>query len=221
MIEERKQFAINKDKTERDLKVMHMIKSPSSGILFWGTFDRGKWSGVNTLKTKLRKGGIIKPHEGFATVCPAKKIRARLDLPEKNLHQVKIGNKADLRLTSADDSKLTSSIQSVSKTPVLPGIYDLSAEILLPKGFIPPTPGSTCTLECVTYHRIDAITLPTSVIHSAPDDDDADSKFIYILNKKGKTQKRTIEIGKKSGDYYEILSGVRMGMKVLKNKPDS
>ena len=34
MIEERKQFAINKDKTERDLKVMHMIKSPSSGILF-------------------------------------------------------------------------------------------------------------------------------------------------------------------------------------------
>ena len=162
-------------------------------VFFFEAFDRGKWSGVNTLKTKLRKGGIIKPHEGFATVAQRKKFGQGLIFP-KNLHQVKIGNKADLRLTSADDSKLTSSIQSVSKTPVLPGIYDLSAEILLPKGFIPPTPGSTCTLECVTYHRIDAITLPTSVIHSAPDD--ADSKFIYILNKKGKLKKEPLRLVK-------------------------
>ena len=198
---------------------MHSIKSPSNGILFWGTFDRGKWSGGNSLKPKLRKGGVLKPFEEFATISPSKRIRARLNLPEKNLNQVKIGNEANLKLTSTDDSELPSSIKSISKTPVLPGIYDLTADIIIPKGFVPPLPGSACTLECVTYLRKDAITLPSSVIHSEADD--PDSKFIYMLNKKGKHQKKGIELGKKSGDVVEIISGVRMGMKVLKDKPSN
>jgi hypothetical protein len=99
---------------------MQSIKSPSNGVLFWGTFDRGKWSGGNSLKPKLRKGGVLKPFEEFATISPSKRIRARLNLPEKNLHQVHIGHEANLKLTSADESKLTSSIKSISKTPVLP-----------------------------------------------------------------------------------------------------
>jgi hypothetical protein len=42
-----------------------------------------------------------------------------------------------------------------------------------------------------------------------------------MLNKKGKHQRKGIELGKKSGDVVEILSGVRMGMKVLKDKPSN
>ena len=219
MIEERKQFAINKEKIEMDLKKMHPIKSPSHGLLFWGTFDRGKWSGGAALKSKLRKGGIIKANEDFLTICPSKRLRARLNLPEKNLHQVKVGNEAELSLVSADDSKMPTSIKAISKSPVMPGIFDLSADILLPKGFIPPVPGSACTLECVTYYREDAITLPSSVIHT--EENDPESNFIYIVNKNGKNLKKAIEVGRKSGDSVEILSGVRVGMKVLKNKPES
>jgi multidrug efflux pump subunit AcrA (membrane-fusion protein) len=219
MTEERKQFAIKKSKIEKDLKAMHPIKSPVNGILFWGTFERGKWSGANSLKSKLRKGGVLKPNEDFVTIAPSKRIRARLNLPEKNFHQVKIGNEAKLTLTSADESKIQSSIKSISKTPVQPGIYDLTADIIIPKGFLPPVPGSACSLECVTYYRKEAITLPSSVIHS--ETDDPDSKYIYFLNKTGKHQKKTIEIGKKSGDAVEILSGIRMSMKVLKDKPES
>ena len=133
------------------------------------------------------------------------------------MHQIKAGNEAVLTLLSADDSKIPSSIKSISPIPVLPGIFDLTADVIIPKGFIPPAPGSACTLECVTYHREDAITIPANVIHS--ETNDPDSKFVYIQNNKGKIQKKRIELGKKSGDSFEILSGVRMGMKVLKNKP--
>ena len=219
MVEERKQFAAKKAKIERDLKIMYPIKSPTNGVLFWGTFERGKWSGGSTFKTKLRKGGVLKPHEDFLTICPTNRVRARLNLPETNLHQVKIGHEAELKLISADDSKIPSSIKSISKTPVLPGVFDLTADIVLPKGLIPPVPGSSCSLECVTYHRLDAITLPSSVIHSEPSD--SQKKYVYILNKNGKKQKKSIEVGKTSGDYVEILSGIRMNMKVLKNKPAS
>ena len=219
MVEERKQFAAKKAKIERDLKIMYPINSPTNGVLFWGTFDRGKWSGGSTFKTKLRKGGVLKPHEDFLTICPKNRVRARLNLPEKNLHQVKIGHEAELKLISADDSKIPSSIKSISKTPVLPGVFDLTADIVLPKGLIPPVPGSSCSLECVTYHRLDAITLPSSVIHSEPSD--SQKKYVYILNKNGKKQKKSIEVGKTSGDYVEILSGIRMNMKVLKNEPAS
>lgn len=217
LLEERKQFAITKSKFEKDLKIVESLKSPCNGILFWGTFERGKWSGGHSLKTKLRKGGMLKPHEDILTICPGKKIHARFDLPEKDLHQVTIGTKSELTLTASDDSKIQSSIKSISKTPVQPGVYDLLADIVLPKGFIPPIPGSACSLECVTYYREDAITLPSSVIRA--EDHYPKTKFVYILNKNGKQQKRKIEIGKKSGESVEILSGIRMGMKVLKNKP--
>ena len=120
---------------------------------------------------------------------------------------------------SADDSKMPTSIKAITKSPVMPGTFDLSADILLPKGFIPPVPGSACTLECVTYYREDAITLPSSVIHT--EENDPESNFIYIVNKNGKNLKKAIEVGRKSGDSVEILSGVRVGMKVLKNKPES
>ena len=188
-------------------------------FFFWGTFDRGKWSGGNSLKPKLRKGGILKPNEDIVTIAPSKRIRARLNLPEKNFHQVKVGNEAKLTLTSADESKIKSSIKSISKIPIQPGVYDLTADIIIPKGFLPPVPGSACTLECVTYLRKDAITLPSSVIHS--EINDTESKYIYIVNKKGKCQKKAIEVGKKSGDVVEILSGIRMGMKVMKEKPSN
>ena len=219
MVEERKQLAINKEKFEKDLKIIQPIKSPFNGVLFWGTFDRGKWSGASGFKSKLRKGGILKPHEDFMTISPGRQIRACLDLPEKHLHLIKVGNEAKLSLVSADESKIPSSIKKISKIQVQPGIFDLTAEIMLPKGFILPNPGSACTLECVTYHRADAITLPADVIKS--EENNPESKFVYILNKKGKVQKKRIEEGKKSGDSIEILSGVRMGMKVLKKKPNS
>ncbi len=219
MAEERKQFASKKGKVEKDYKAMQSIKSPASGILFWGTFERGKWSGGNSLKSKLRKGGTLKPYEEFATISPSKRVRARLDLPEKNFHQVKVGLEGNFKLTSADESKFTSSIKSISTTPVLPGTYDLIADISIPKGFLPPGPGSSCSMECVTYLNKDAITLPFSTIHS--ESDNPDSKYIYYLTKNGKHRKKAIEVGRKSGDIVEILSGIHMGMEILKGKPES
>ena len=44
-----------------------------NGIIFWGTFERGKWSGANSLKSKLRKGGVLKPNEDLVTIAPRQK----------------------------------------------------------------------------------------------------------------------------------------------------
>ena len=161
----------------------------------------------------------MKPFEEFHHCSHPRRFELDSIFLRKTLHQVHVGHEANLKLASADESKLPSSIKSISKTPVLPGTYDLTADIMIPRGFLPPVPGSACTLECVTYLRKDAITLPSSVIHS--ETDDAESKYIYILNKQGKSQKKSIEVGRKSGDVVEILSGIRMGIKVMKEKPSN
>jgi HlyD family secretion protein len=215
--EERKQFAINKEKLEKDLKLMQTVKTPVSGVLYWGTFERGKWSGTSSFKTKLRKGGMLKSHEEFVTICPGKNFRARFNLPEKHLHKIKAGHDASISMISSEDTEINCSIDSVSRTPVQPGTFDVIAKISLPDGFLEPVPGAECTLERVTYHKLGAITLPDSVIHE--EDHDSDKKYIYFLNKNGKSIKRFIKIGEKTGDLVEIISGVKMNMKVLRNKP--
>ena len=62
--EERAKLLRIRKELEFDLKQMSP-HSPATGILYWGTFKRGKWSGTTSFEPKLRKAGMIKPHEEF------------------------------------------------------------------------------------------------------------------------------------------------------------
>ena len=71
MEQEAKYLQKRKKDLEEDLQKM-TLRSPADGRIYWGTFERGKWSGPQSFKNKLQKGGVLKPNETFATLCRAK-----------------------------------------------------------------------------------------------------------------------------------------------------
>lgn len=218
-IEEQKKHLIeNKNKLENDLKKMKVL-SPITGTLIIGTFDLGKWSGSKIFETKLNKGGLLKPHEEFVTICPIQKSQARIRVPEKNLWEIKQVKDGKIISGLNPDEKLSARITKVGKIPVTPEHYDAVVQFDIPKGQKIPHPGTTCSLKVVTYEKKDAITLPQASVFK--EDHDPDQKYVYILSPKGKPVKKIIETGKSFGTSIEVINGIRPNSKILKEKPEA
>ena len=78
-------------------------------------------------------------------------------------------------------------------------------------------PGMACTVKLTSYHKSDALTLPSSAVFT--DDNDDDIHFVYIQGKDEKPTKAYVTPGKKSGTRIEILQGIREGDEILLEKP--
>jgi HlyD family secretion protein len=216
--EERSKLLRIKKELEFDVKQMSP-HSPVTGILYWGTFKRGKWSGTMNFEPKLRKAGMIKPHEEFLTISPNKRTQVRIQLPEKYLEDVHAGMKGKIERLTNTKEKLEACLTKIADIPINPGLYDLSVEVAIPEDEKIPLPGTLCNLRVVIYEKPDALTLPSSAVFS--EDADPESKFVYLPSKNGKIRKKKVEVGKRSGNRIEILKGIRMGAKVLSEKPKS
>ena len=216
--EQKKHLTENKNKLENDLKKMKVL-SPIAGTLIIGTFDLGKWSGSKIFETKLNKGGLLKPHEEFVTICPIQKSQARIRVPEKNLLEIRQVKNGKIISGLNPNEKLSARITKVGKIPVTPEHYDAVVQFDIPKGEKIPHPGTTCSLKVVTYEKKDAITLPLTSVFK--EDHDPDQKYVYILSPKGKPVKKIIETGKPFGTSIEVINGIRPNSKILKEKPEA
>ena len=216
--EERSKLVRVKKELEFDVKQMSP-HSPATGILYWGTFKRGKWSGTTSFEPKLRKAGMIKPHEEFLTVSLNKRTQVRIQLPEKYLDDVHAGMKGKIERVTHTNQKLEACLTKIEDIPINPGLYDLTVEVVIPEDQELPLPGTLGNLKVVIYEKPNALTLPSSTVFS--EDADPDSKFVYLPSKNGKTRKKNVEVGKRFGDRIEILNGIRLGTKVLSEKPKS
>ena len=214
--EQKKKATENLSRLEADRKAM-AVPSPASGILYRGTFDRGKWSGAAALKARLRRGGALKPNEVFMTIVESRPLFVRTDLSEGNLRRVKKNLKGKVKSKALPDLKLEGSVREVSAAPVSPGKFDLVVNVSLPKAADAILPGMSCKLEFVVYEKKDAIVVPASAVFSEEDDEDA--KYVYLHREGKKPKKQTVKVGEKSGDKVEILEGIRAGKEILAEKP--
>ena len=216
MEQEAKYLQKRKKDLEEDLQKM-TLRSPADGRIYWGTFERGKWSGPQSFKNKLQKGGVLKPNETFATLCPGKRIRACLNVPEVHLHYLGDPVSGKINFAHDPDLSINSKILSVDDTQHLPGIFGASFFLKIPKSIVSPAPGTACSFTFVAYENSEALTLPAKVVFQ--DQHSPETDYVYILNKEDKIKKKIIEIGKKSGDILEVVDGISKRDRVLKEKP--
>jgi len=70
--------------------------------------------------------------------------------------------------------------------------------------------GTTGTMTVVTEERRDVLYLPSKVVHTADGE-----TFVYVVSEDGMREVRWIEIGLKTSDSVEIISGLELGEKVV------
>ena len=50
---------------------------------------------------------------------------------------------------------------------------------------------------------------------------DPEIRYVYLLSSKGKPVKKIVKTGKTSGERIEIVKGIQLNTKILKEKPDA
>ena len=69
----------------------------------------------------------------------------------------------------------------------------------------------------ITYEKKNALTLPNLSVFK--EDHDQNLRFVYVLSPQGKPIKKSVRVGKISGENIEILSGLKSTQQILKDKP--
>jgi multidrug efflux pump subunit AcrA (membrane-fusion protein) len=213
------QLAKDKEKLEdlqgdRDLM---RVNAPMDGVVYYGQFKRGEWSGAGSGAEKLKKGGSVSANDVFMTVVKPRPMVIRAKVPEKNVHQFRPGLKGTVRPTGYPEMRLPATVTDFSAIPVTAGNFEALLRVGVGEDAQTLMPGMSCTVKFIPYLKRRTLTVPASAVHT--DELDDQKHYVCLIAKDGKRRKQSVAVGKKTEDKVEILDGLVAGDQVLKEFP--
>jgi len=194
------------------------VKSPIDGIVFYGQAARGNWNMVAGMAPFLAEGSAAaKPGMVLMTVVAPRPLVVRTSIAEGVLSFAKPGITGKATPVGFGDVALPAKLETVGLVPLAPGSFDAVVSVTFDAESEAVMPGMNASVKLAAYEKKDAITVPSSTVHT--DDADDTRKFVYLLEGENKNRKQDVKVGKVSNNRTEILSGIKEGDKVLLNKP--
>lgn len=185
------------------------LRSPADGTF---VYARSGWGG------KIAKGRQV--HAGMPIgMLPVRgKIRARLFVPEADAVGLAPGQEVRLRLDAAADRVFGARVSTVSPVAsprdrtdpqkffqVEADIDEVEADLM--------RVGSRLRAEIVTGDIAGGIVLPSQSVFG-----EANTAWVFVMDG-GQPERRVVEVGRRSPDLVEILSGVEPGERVSLARP--
>jgi len=202
------------EQLREDLKACE-VKSPRSGLVYYGRVQSGKWVGIAEWRAKLKKYGSIMSHDVFLTVVSPDRLQLVGNVPENEVAKLRVGGAGKLTPTTMKQERLDVAVRSISSVPVGEGQFEVALDIKnANKDFVP---GMTGSVRLVTYFNAKAMTLPTNVVLT--DELDDTIRYVNVLSPEDKPVRKNVEVGVNQGDRIEIRSGVGTSDKILIEKP--
>ena len=204
-------FARDKDslaKLQADRKLFE-FKAPAAGWFYLGSFEDGRWTTGELLKT-LTVGGKAPLKRSFATFIPASaKLGLTAFVDEACARSLTPELKGRATLAGREDLDIPLKLTKLASTPEPDGRYRATLEVTWPAG-ITITPGCAAEVSLVAYQKADAIAVPTKALTFTPSGWTAEIKLAD-----GKTERRPVKRGRVTKDSSEILSGLEAGQVIL------
>src|SRR5262249_27964270 len=147
---------------EHDRKLM-TVTAPADGIVFYGRAEHGQFPANpnNPVVQRLVLGGSLSPEEVFMTVVTPRPALVYATAEEKDLHLLKVGQKARVKPAGYPDARLAATLKALG--PVrLPGGGFLAVVDLDGAPDTDLRPAMTCTVKVPVYEKADALLVPTA-----------------------------------------------------------
>jgi multidrug resistance efflux pump len=188
------------------------IKSPANGIVFYGQCVNGRWSETPQLINKYKPHGTVSPGAVLMTIVEPRPVYITATLDEGKRPDVAENQKASISLPAEGADRLTAEVKSISTIPVSSGKFEIEFE--LPQDKIPDwvVAGMSCKIQVKSYDNKEALTVPKAAVHD--DEDDVNQKFVWIVDPndaEAKPERRSVTLGKRSGDDIEVVKGLKAG----------
>lgn len=196
------------------------VRAPRDGVVYYGRFVRGKWSGMETIAESLRGGGTIVKNTAVMTIVSPRPMFVRAAVGEADLEKIRPGLSGTARPTAFPELKLPATVARVEGIPSASESFDVRIDVRIDAGDkrqAALVPGMACAVKLVSYLDKRALVVPSQGVFA--EELDEDSRYVFLVGKDGRPQKRPVTIGRRSGDKTEILRGVAEGDEVLLEKP--
>jgi len=132
-----------------DLKSM-TVTAPRSGVVYYGTQRRGKWTDPASIESMLEPGGSPKAKSDLLTVVQLRPMTIRISVPEKSIQQVKPGVRATVKAVAYPDLSLPAHVIERSAIPLTSGQFEATLQLdaaAEPPGELVPGMNAKVTIE--------------------------------------------------------------------------
>ncbi|MBN1911020.1 MAG: hypothetical protein JW818_14840 [Pirellulales bacterium] len=212
---------ISRERQQEKLKALRAdralmtIKSPIDGVVYYGRCVDGDWTGGSS-SDQFHRGAPLPTNKVFMTVVQARPMHIVAAVSEDDLQYVHEGVQGVAKPTAFPDRKLTVTVAELAEIPFPNSSFTAK---LVPGGKPAERlmPGMTCSIKLQGYLNKKALVIPPAALGTEPLDDD--KHFVYRVDKKGKTTKRPVTVGKRTREKVEILKGLAEGDKILRECP--
>lgn len=212
---ERARDRLQKLKADRAL---FEIQAPTAGVVYYGQFTRGEWSGASMLQSKLRPGGSVSKGDVIFTLVQLPPQAVQFKVGEGDLRWMEVGREGTFKPAALPQLVLPAMVTQVDRVPVSSGQFTVVAELTLPKKPLPLVPTMTGTLRFLVYVKEDALVVPAKAVFS--EELDPEQRYVYVVKGEGH-EKRPVKVGEQAEDKVEILGGLKEGEEILLQKPPS
>jgi hypothetical protein len=106
-----------------------VVTAPRSGVVYYGTQRRGKWTDPASIESMLDPGGTPKPRTDLMTVVELRPLTVRISVPEKSMQAVKPGVKATVKAVAFPDLSLPARVTERSAIPTSNGQFEATLEL--------------------------------------------------------------------------------------------
>ncbi len=165
------------------------VRSPIDGIITARNIELGQRVGVNQV---------------LFVVADFDPLRARIYVPEKDITEIYVGQKAIIRADALPDKEFTATVRMIS--PIVDpanGTVKVTLDVPSSKGLLKP--GMFVSVYITTATHENTLLIPKKALLI-----ESESDQVYVYDQ-GKARKAVLETGFSSGDMIEVLSGLEEG----------
>lgn len=196
-------------------RVLMTIKSPADGVVYYGECVDGRWTGL-TSADKFAHGASIPAKKVLMTVVITRPLLIHSIVPETVVRYLREGLKGKAAPTAYPRARLEAVVDEVASAPNAANLFK-TRFVVADGADVPVMPGMTCAIKLVPYEKDDALTIPPTALGTDPKDDA--KHFVQVVGKDGKSKKREVEVGERTGTEVEIVKGLSAGDQILKICP--
>jgi multidrug efflux pump subunit AcrA (membrane-fusion protein) len=188
------------------------IKSPADGVVYYGQSVNGRWGETAALINKYQAKNNVMPSSVLMTIVDPRPLYVTSTFDEGKRPELSTGQAVKIAPPAEGSERVSGKVEEISPIPVSPGKFEIRVDPVqdeLPDWVVA---GMSCKLKVNTYDKADALAVPKAAVHT--DKEDEDVQYVWLVDAKdaeAKPERRTVKIGRRSGDDVEIIEGLKKG----------
>jgi membrane fusion protein, multidrug efflux system len=146
-------------------------------------------------------GEYISPQQKVATIVSLNPLRARIDVPEQSIPQIRVGESVSVNVAAYPDRSFSGHVARISPS-VTPASRTMTVEADVDNPNAELKPGQFATIRVLLPQSAPAVLVPQRALRTI-----SGATYVFVI-KNGFAQQRLVQAGQTEGDLVELKSGI-------------